>query len=100
MSWTINQKNRKSVCLSANNWFEATGTLRLQTNPKFAPVCSKNSQSQNGWKEMEIHVKARQNLYRDLCALSLNSVNTAVLLSFCANSGDTGFKNRVFLQAR
>ena len=60
----------------------------------------KKSQPQNGGKEMEIHVKPRQDFYRGLCVLSLNSANTALLLSSCANSGDTGFKNRVFLQAR
>jgi len=45
---------------------------------------------------MVIHLKPRQNLYRRLSALSLNSTNTVALVSPCADSGETASENRVF----
>lgn len=43
---------------------------------------------------MEPHVNPRQDLYRRLSALSLNSMNTEALLSPCPNSGKTASRNQ------
>ena len=49
---------------------------------------------------MEIHLKTHQGLYRRQFALSLISMTMATLLSRCADSGEIGLENGVFLQSR